>query len=76
MIVTNYETLAIAILQQAANDYRMALKKKNKKRITYFEEWFMDDWAQLLSHGMGEIIIQKCREQTIDKKRRMVVSIM
>jgi hypothetical protein len=74
MIVTNYENLAIAILQQAAKDYRTALKNKNKKRAASLEKWFMSDWAQLLSNDMGEIIIKKCRDQIGDKRRRVLLS--
>ena len=76
LIVTNYETLMIAILQQAAKDYRTALKRKNKKQAARLEKWFMSDWAQLLSNDMGEIIIKKCREQVGESKRRVVLSMI
>lgn len=72
----NYEYLMIAILQQAAKDYRTALKRKNKKQIAYLEKWFMGDWAQLLSNDMGEIIIEKCKAQVGEKKRMVVLSMI
>lgn len=58
-----YEELAIAILKQSVADYKNALKKNYKQRISYFERWFLGDWAQLLSGDMGEIIIDLCKEQ-------------
>jgi hypothetical protein len=61
--VTNYKWLAIGILKQAAIDYQRALKGNNSDRIAYFERWFVDDYAQLLSDNMGEIIVKKCREK-------------
>ena len=75
LVVVNYEYLTVAILQQAAKDYRIALKKKNKKQVARLEKWFVGDWAQLLSHDMGEIIIKKCRRQveTNAKPTRLVV---
>lgn len=76
MIQINYETLAIAILQQAAKDYRTALTRKNKKQMARLEKWFLGDWAQLLSHDMGEIIIIKCKKQVGEKKRRVILSMM
>lgn len=76
IVVRNYEHLTIAIIQQAAKDYRSALKRKNKKQIAALEKWLMSDWAQLLSNDMGEIIIKKCREQVGDSKRMLVLSMM
>lgn len=72
----NYEYLTVAIVQQAVKDYRYALKRKNKKQAARLEKWFMDDWAQLLSNDMGEIIIKKCREQVGESKRRVVLSMI
>ena len=74
--VANYEYLMIAILQQAAKDYRTALKKKNKKQIARLEKWFVGDWAQLLSNDMGEIIIKKCQAQVGENKRMVVLSML
>ena len=76
VVVTNYEYLTIAILQQAAKDYRSALKRKNKKQIARLEKWFLGDWAQLLSNDMGEIIIEKCRKQVGENKRRVVLTMI
>ena len=72
----NYEYLTIAIVQQAAKDYRTALKKKNKKQVARLEKWFVGDWGQLLSHDMGEIIIKKCRAQVGENKRRVVLTMI
>ncbi len=72
----NYEYLTIAIVQQAVKDYRYALKRNNKKQVARLEKWFLGDWAQLLSNGMGEIIIKKCREQVGESKRRVVLTMI
>jgi hypothetical protein len=76
IIITNYEYLTIAIIQQAAKDYRSALKRKNKKQVAALEKWLMGDWAQLLSNDMGEIIIKKCQEQVGESKRMLVLSMI
>ena len=72
----NYEYLMIAIVQQAAKDYRTALKRQNKKQVVRLEKWFVGDWAQLLSNDMGEIIIKKCRAQVGENKRRVVLTMI
>lgn len=72
----NYEYLMIAIVQQAAKDYRTALKRQNKKQVVRLEKWFVGDWAQLLSNDMGEIIIKKCRSQVGESKRRVVLTML
>lgn len=64
-----YEKLAVAILQQAAKEYQTALKKRDGDKIAYFENWFMGEWAQLLSRDSGEIIIRKCQERVKTKTR-------
>ena len=62
----NYKNLAYGILQQAVKDYKSALKNNNESKIAYFEKWFVDDWAQLLSDDMGEFIIDRCRKQVME----------
>lgn len=57
--------MCAAILQQAVKDYQTALMKKDTDKAAYFEQWFRDDWAQLISGDMGEIIIQKCRNRAV-----------
>ena len=67
--MNGHEKLAVAILQQAAKEYQTALKRRDTDKITYFENWFVGEWAQLLSHDTGEIIIRKCQER-VQKKTR------
>ena len=52
------EVLNRAIITQAANDFRSALKRKKPTEIRYFERWFLSDWGQALSGGCGEFIIE------------------
>lgn len=67
--MSGYEKLCAAILQQATKDYQSALKRRDTDKIAYFEKWFVGDWAQLLSHDTGEIIMQKCQERVRSKTR-------
>lgn len=61
--MNGYSRLCAAILQQAVKDYQTALRKKDTGKAAYLEQWFMSDWAQLLSGDMGEIIIKECRKR-------------
>ena len=68
-----YELLAIAILNRAVEDYRIIRKTLNKYRqykteseIQYLEhqlyeleEFFLSDYGQLLSHGLGFDIVDR-----------------
>ena len=67
--MNGYDKLAVAILQQSVKDYQTALKKRDSDRIAYFEKWFMDDWAQLLSGDMGEAIINRCKKRVLESAR-------
>ena len=65
------EILTHAIIIQAANDYRSALKRNKTAEIRYFEKWFLSDWGQALSVGCGEFIIYKIKSEVgvINKTR-------
>ena len=66
-----YESLANAIILQAAKDYRMARKKlkyhpKNKDAklmIEDLEGFFRSDWFAQLTNIDGEMLIKKLREE-------------
>ena len=68
-----YEALANAIVLQAANDYRAALKKikKNPKNQEVMSEamecerFFRSGWYQALTSVDGEYLIRKLREEVI-----------
>ena len=61
-----YELLAIAIIQQAVNDYRLALKGNNAANINKLERFFLSEWGQLLSHDTGAEIIRLTKKQAAE----------
>lgn len=66
-----YEALANAIILQAVNDYRAALKKvkKNPQNMTAIDEalqierFFKSQWYQTLTSVDGEYLINKLRKE-------------
>ena len=68
-----YEALANAIVLQACEDYRAALKKikKNPKnqeamsKAMEIERFFRSGWYQALTSVDGEYLIRKLREEVI-----------
>lgn len=76
--LTPYDRLAIAICEQAANDYRKELlveletgvKTSEAEKI---EKFFFSDRGYIFSFGLGDFIIQELRKEVIennDIKRR------
>ena len=61
-MTNGYENVRFAIIEQAINDYKRALKKRNGGSILYFECWFLSPWGQMLSGGQGDYIIEQCRK--------------
>ena len=59
-----HDNVRVAIISLAIEDYKKALCKGDKDQIKYFEKWFLSDWAQRLSGGSGEYIIEKVKEET------------
>ena len=68
-----YEALANAIVLQACEDYRAALKKikknpKNQEAMSEAmecERFFRSGWYQALTSVDGEYLIRKLREEVI-----------
>jgi len=67
--------LAAGILEQAINDYKLALRGKYKKPkgVPYddcntLEEFFLSDFGQDLSNNNGELIIQRCKDEIAEGK--------
>lgn len=64
--ITNYENLANAVIVQAANDYRMALKCliANPKNMTALADkdeikrFFRSQWFTVLTSVDGEMLIR------------------
>ena len=67
-----YRSLANAIVVQAANDYRNALKGKSycekytpEQIITKLEKFFRSDWYKMLTRVDGEYLIQELRNEQL-----------
>lgn len=60
--MVGHERLRIAILNQAVKDYKTAQLDDDVGMQITLERWFLSDWAQYLSGGMGEIIISKLKK--------------
>ncbi len=66
-----YEKLANAIVVQAANDYRAALRKKKGnprnseaiREVNEIERFFRSGWYQVLTAVNGEYLIEKIRQE-------------
>lgn len=69
-----YENLANAIIVQAVNDYRVALKKVKKnpnnrdaiQEALSLERFFKSPWYETLTTVDGEFLIRKIRAEIID----------
>ncbi len=65
------EGLEVAILKVAAEDYKEALIRqatemeslKNQREVRKLEKFFLGPWGQLLSNNLGELIIERCRQE-------------
>ena len=78
MRMTGYELLAIAILNQAVKDYRVYRKQLESEymteiELTYvenaiieLEEFFLSEYGQLLSKGLGVDIVARLRTERIE----------
>lgn len=68
--LNGYELLAIAIVNQAAEDYRNELKLSDKQGAKtqgayVLERFFLSDYGDLLCFGMGELILEKLQKESI-----------
>lgn len=55
--------LQSAIIVQAVQDYKKALKNDDRKTARQVERFFRSEWGQLLSMGNGEAIIERVRKE-------------
>ena len=63
-LIKNYENLANAIITQAVEDYRKALRRKtDRDRHTVFEceKFFRSEYFQILTNFDGETLISKIK---------------
>lgn len=61
-----YEYLAMAIVEQAANDYRKQMKHHGK--ATAIERFFRSEWGNLLCFGKADLILEKLQDEQIRRK--------
>ena len=66
--LNGYQLLAMAVVNQAAEDYRNELKISGRQgEKTYgalaLERFFLSEWGDLLSFGMGEVILEKLQKE-------------
>ena len=64
---TEYDDLIIAIIKQAADDYRLALHggrdRLYQPTVTEIESFFRSTWYSLLTDVDGEMIIKRLKEE-------------
>lgn len=70
--VTN---LIAAVLDRAAADYKIALKKKYYGDVEKLETFFLSPEGQTLSRGRGQLMIDRLRQEVEDENRRSNESI-
>ena len=61
--LNGYRGLADAIILQAVDDYRKALRGKNKERKCEIESFFRSKWFTVLSEANPETIIYKLKRE-------------
>lgn len=54
--------LAMAIVYQAVQDYKKALKHNDKVEIYNLEKWFRGNWYKTLCSIDGDCLIKKIRK--------------
>lgn len=62
----NYNFLAQAIVELAANDYRELRRNERYStqcRIHEIEQFFLSEYGDLLCHDLGEVILEKLKAE-------------
>lgn len=67
-----YERLRVAILAQAARDWRDAMNKNYLAKAAKIERFFLSNYGQLLSADRGEYIINRLKEEFRDGRETNV----
>ena len=62
-ITEGYIELAGAIVRRAIVDYKEALRKNSKRKISNCERFFLSEYGRFLTMENGEKIIEMCREE-------------
>ena len=69
-IEKGYIELAAAIVKQAIEDYKTALKRNDEGAIKECERFFKGGWGEWLTVCNGERIIKMCREEVENERRK------
>ena len=62
-----YEMLAVAIVVQAYDDYKKALKRKDRREIKSIERFFYSDFYSLLTSIEPSYLINNARREVRNK---------
>lgn len=62
-----YKSLAIAIVTQAAVDYRRKMKKYGEAPA--IERFFLSEWGNLLCFGEADLILERLKDECIRGKK-------
>ncbi len=62
-----YKYLAIAIVVQAATDYRRKMKRYGE--APEIERFFRSDWGNLLCFGNADLILEKLKDECVKGKK-------
>lgn len=71
----DYEQLANAIIEQAADDYRRAVKKNFKypnkeeirERVYELERFFHSEWFGILTEADGDYILRRLKKECVSR---------
>lgn len=59
----SYGNVRLAILRQAIEDYKRALRNNKHHETKALERWFLSEWGEALSGNNGAYIIEKVKDE-------------
>ena len=62
-----FENLAIAIVWQAVEDYKEAVKAGKEKKIKELEKFFKSKWCSTLAFNNGEYILNRVKKEITEE---------
>lgn len=65
-----YIALAAAVLHQAIEDYKSAVKHKRRGEVKAIERFFLSVYGQTLSFNNGELIVERLHKEIDTDKMR------
>lgn len=66
------QELANAIVSQACEDYRSALRRKKYTDICDIEDFFRSEWYKMLTTIDGEYLIDKLRKEVTNENYKTI----